>query len=133
MYLEQNLEKLNKKLAQYNICFENKGDKLLLVEKVAYSLNNLPGLKKDLMDTYKLRFQSEGSNKYWCIGNEGIKILSKRELKLEPSNSEEELRNMLTGYINAIKDEELKNCITKVLEQNPFYYEPGSHISPSCV
>ena len=127
LFLEENLAKLNKRLSEHELHFENRGDKLVLVEKVMYRLENLPRLKAELREVYRLRFQGDSDPKYWYIGNEGIKKLSERVLKFQPSKSEAELKTKLTTFIEQIKNAELKECIKKILHENPSYYEsPGA-------
>ena len=88
-----------------------------------YRLNNLPVLKKELREVYSLRFQGDRKPKYWYMGTEGIKKLSSRALKTQPSKSEEELRAKLVNFIGQIETAELKTGIEKILQENPFYYE----------
>jgi len=121
LFLEENLAKLNGRLSENDLHLENQGDKLVLIEKVPYTLNNLPRLKNELKEDYKLRF--DGHRKCWYIGNEGIKKLSNRVLKTQPSKSENELKDKLENFIEQIKNGELKKCIEDFLHENPFYYE----------
>ena len=121
LFLEENLAKLNERLSENDLHLRNQGDKLVLIEKVPYALNNLPRLKNELKEGYKLRF--DGHRKCWYIGNEGIKKLSDRALKTRPSKPEAELRAKLANFIGQIENAELKKCIEKLLHEKPFYYE----------
>ena len=123
MFLEANLTKLNGRLSKHGLHFEKRDDEIILVEEVMYRLNNLPVLKKELRDLYSLMFQGDRKPKYWYIGTEGIKKLSNRELKTQPSLSEAELRAKLANFVEKIENTELKKCIQTVLQENPFYYE----------
>lgn len=88
-----------------------------------YRLNNLPALKKELRTVYSLMFQGDNQPKYWYIGMDGIKKLSNRALKTQPTNSEEELRAKLSTFIEKIEDNELKTCIMNLLKDNAYYYD----------
>jgi putative nucleotidyltransferase with HDIG domain len=123
LFLEANLAKLNGRLSKHGLHFEKRGDEIVLVEEVMYRLNNLPVLKKELREVYSLMFQGDRQPKYWYVGTEGIKKLSSRELKTQPSLSEEELRAKLANFIDQIESVELKTCIESLLQENPFYYE----------
>ena len=123
MFLEANLAKLNGRLFKHGLHFEKRGDEIILVEEVMYRLNNLPVLKKELREVYSLMFQGDRKPKYWYIGTEGIKKLSNRTLKTQPSLSEAELRAKLANFIAQIESVELKTCIETVLQENSFYYE----------
>jgi len=83
----------------------------------------LPALKKELRTVYSLMFQGDHQPKYWYIGTEGIKKLSNRALKTQPTNSEEELRAKLATFIEKIENNELKTCIVNLLHDNPYYYD----------
>jgi len=121
LLFEDNFAKLNEKLSHNNITLENKGDTLVLRENVQYALSNLPLLKDELKEVYKLRFNWD--EKYWFIGNEGIRKLSERVLKFKPSRSETELKAKLANFINQIENDELKECMKKILNANQFFYE----------
>lgn len=121
MFLDENLKKLNSRLAKDGLRFEKEEDKLRLIEETSYILNKLRLLKKELIEKYKLKFNY--NEKYWYIGNEGIQILSKRELKLEPSIDIDVLKSKLREYIEMIDDGTLKECITKTLRNNEFFYD----------
>jgi len=88
-----------------------------------YRLNNRPLLKRELREVYSLRFQGDRKPKYWYIGTEGIKKLSSRVLKTQPSKSEAELRAKLANFIEQIESVELKKCVENLLQENPFFYE----------
>ena len=126
MLFEENFVKLNEKLSLNNIHLENKGDTLVLRENVQYALSNLPLLKVELKEVYKLRFNWD--EKYWFIGNEGIRKLSERVLKIEASRSETELKAKLDTFINQIENVELKECMKKILSENQFFYESPAAI-----
>ena len=122
---EDNLAKLNEKLLLNKLNLENKGDELVLIGP-DYPLYDLPLLKAELQEVYKLRFNN--SQKHWYIGNEGIRKLSERVLKLKPFRSEAELKAKLANFINQIENEELKECMNKILSENQFFYESPSAI-----
>ena len=125
LLFDDNFAKLNEKLLLNNLHLENKGDELVLIEDVPYALSNLPLLKDELKKDYKLRFNWD--KKYWYIGNEGIRKLSERVLKVKPSMSETELKTKLANFINQIENDELKECMKKILSENQFFYEsPGA-------
>lgn len=126
MLFEDNFAKLSEKLSHNNITLENKGDTLVLRENVQYALSNLPLLKDELKEVYKLRFNWD--EKYWFIGNEGIRKLSERVLKFKPSRSETELKAKLANFINKIENVELKECMKKILSENQFFYESPAAI-----
>jgi len=123
VFLEDNLAKLNGRLSKQGLHLEKRGDKIILVEEVAYRLNNRPILKKELREVYSLRFQGDRQPKYWYIGIEGIKKLSNKILKTQPARSEAELRAKFTNIIGQIENVELKTCIETLLQENPYYYE----------
>ncbi len=83
MLFDENFAKLSEKLSHNNITLENNGDTLVLRENVQYALSNLPRLKDELKEVYKLRFNWD--KKYWFLGNEGIRKLSERMLKFKPT------------------------------------------------
>jgi len=126
LLFEDNFAKLSEKLSHNNITLENKGDTLVLNENVRGALNNLPLLKDELKEVYKMRFNWD--EKYWFIGNEGIRKLSERVLKIEPSMSETELKTKLAILVNRIENVELKKCIEKFLSENQFFYESPAAI-----
>ncbi len=121
MLFDENFAKLNEKLLLNNLHLENKGDTLVLRENVKYAFSNLPLLKDELKKVYKLRFNWD--EMYWFIGNEGIRKLSERVLKVEPSMSETELKAKLDNFINQIEHDGLKECMKKILSENQFFYE----------
>ena len=121
MLFEDNLVKLNKKLSLNNLHLENQGDKLVLIEDVPYTIYNLNSLKDELKENYNMRFN--GNEKYWYIGNEGIRKLSERVLKTKPSRSVTVLKDKLDTFINQIENDDLKACMKKVLNDNQFFYE----------
>jgi len=121
LLFEDNLAKLSEKLSPNNIHLENQGDKIVLIENVPFTLRNLPLLVADLKEDYKMRFNWD--EKYWYIGNEGIRKLSERVLKFKPSRSETELKAELANFINQIENEALKECMKKILNENQFFYE----------
>ena len=117
--------KLNERLSEHDIQFEPHADKLILIEKVPHRLNNLPSLKEELKQVYRLRF--DWTSKYWFIGFDGMKKLSERQLKTQPSISETELKQKLSGYVQQIRNEPLKKCVERILKDKPFYCEcPGA-------
>jgi len=126
LLFEENFAKLNEKLSTNNLSLENEGDELVLSRDTKYPLYNLPLLKAELQEVYKLRFNV--TNKYWFIGNEGIRKLSERVLKIEASRSETELKAKLDTFINQIENFELKECMKKILSENQFFYESPAAI-----
>lgn len=123
MFFDENLVKLNAKLAPHDLEFVPHEGRLRLVEKVMYRLNNLPRLKDELKDMYNLRFHGDSDPKYWYIGNEGIKKLSQRSIKYESKFSEDELMTKLGEYIAMISEDTLKQSIENTFSENEFYYE----------
>jgi len=121
LLFDDNFAKLNERLSANNLSLENQGDILVIRENVRGTLNNLSLLKNELRENYKLRFN--WGQKYWYIGNEGIRKLSQRVLKFKPSRSETELKSKFTAFINQIEDNELKRCIEKILIEKQFFYE----------
>jgi 3'-5' exoribonuclease len=125
LLFDDNLAKLNEKLSKNNLSLENRGDELVLIGS-DYPLYNLPLLKAELQEVYDLRFNT--SQKYWYIGNVGIRKLSERVLKLKPSRSDAELIAKLDDFINQIENDKLKECIKKLLSENQFFYESPAAI-----
>jgi len=126
LLFEDNLARLNEKLSTHNLSLENKEDELVLIENVPFALSNLPLLKDELKEVYKLKFN--WNEKYWYIGNEGIRKLSERVLKIKPSRSETELMAKLDNFINQIENNELKECMKKILSENQLFYESPAAI-----
>lgn len=125
MFFDENFAKLNKLVSEHKLHFEKRGTRFILVEQVPRSFNNLSVLKAELKQAYSLRF--DWDNKHWYIGHDGIKKLSERRLKCQPSRPVMELKQKLSGYVNQIKNSELKRCIKQILQDYPFYYDcPGA-------
>lgn len=127
MFLDENLAKLNARIAEHGLNFEKSGDRLVLKEKVMYKFNSLPTLKKEFQELYGLRFKGDDP-KYWYIGNEGIKTLSIRKKKFEPSETQAILIEKLSTYINQIEDAELKACLNKFIKEHTFFEEAPAAI-----
>lgn len=123
MFLKENLAKLNDRLAPEGLHFEEHENRLRLVEAVQYRLNDLPVLKKELQDLYRLKFDWSPGAMYWFIGSEGKRKLNQREIKFSPSLSEAELKASLVKYIEQIVDGDLKDSLVSTLKENEFYFD----------
>lgn len=123
MFLEENIAKLNAKIAPHGLELKEYGERYRLHEEVAYRLNELPVLKEELRGKYKLKFDWDPSAMYWYIGSEGKNILSQRAIKFEPTLSEADLRASLERHIDQISDDNLKKSLRATLEANEFYYD----------
>ena len=125
MFFDENLASLNRLVEDHNLHFEKRGSKVVLVEHVPRTLNNLSTLKERLKQMYNLRF--DWDQKYWYIGHDGMKKLSERKLKCQPSRSADELKQILSDYVGQIQDNELRGCVEQLLSDFPYYFDcPGA-------
>jgi 3'-5' exoribonuclease len=125
MFFEQNLTNLNKLVAPHNLHFEKRGSRLILIEEVPRILNSLSNLKEQLKQKYSLRF--DWNQKVWYIGHDGIKRLSERKMKCQPSRSSDALKQKLSDYVGQISDPQLRSNVEQLLSDFPYYFDcPGA-------
>jgi len=128
LFLEENIAKLNARIAPEGLSFREHDERYRLYEEIKFRLNDRPRLKKELQDKYKLRFDWDPAAMYWYIGSEGKTILSQRAIKFGPTLSEADLRVMLEGHIDQISNDNLKRSLGATLEANGFYYDAPAAI-----
>ena len=105
LYLEENLNKLNKKYNPLGITLKVENDIIKIIEERDFLLQNNETLKLDLRENLSIKFNWK--KKYWYVGIEKQKLLRLRKLKTEPFLSIDELEKKLNEYISMIEDEEL--------------------------
>lgn len=121
--LKENIRLLNIKYKSLNIRFELQGNIISIIQDYVISKN--PALKQALKDQYVMMWNND--QKKWFIGKAGIKILSKKIIKTKPSKSIKELASELVGYIEMIKEPELRNSIKTFMRENrDFFKAPGA-------
>ena len=126
MYLEENLKKLNNEYNAQGISFELQGDIVKVVEGEKYLLNNKPGLKSFLRDKIDMQFNKEW---LWHVGPKGMKILKSSKVKLRATNSFDFLAERLNKYIATIKEDKLRDSVTKLLQnEQRFFTLPAAKI-----
>ena len=119
MYLEENLKRLNKKYNPFGLTFRYEGNIIRIKENPKYSLNNHSEIKQQLKIKYKMQFSPEN---LWHIKKDGIFILKSRLMKTEPTKSIEELTENLKIYIEMINEDDLKDSIKEILNNNQEFY-----------
>ncbi len=119
MDLNVNIEKLNQKYKAYNLRFRPHEDIIIIDED--FVIANDPKLKQELKDLYSIIFDWE--QKFWYIGEIGIKRLTSTQLKVEPSQDLDELKKELIATVEIVKDTELKNLIYDFLKNFPEFFD----------
>jgi len=119
MDLNVNIEKLNQKYRSYNLRFRSHEDIIIIDED--FVISNNPKLKQELKDLYSIIFNWD--QKFWYIGEIGIKNLKSIKLKVEPSQNLDELKKKLMANIEIVKDTELKNLIYNFLKKYPEFFD----------
>ena len=95
-----------------------------VIEDTPFCLNNNSELKEDLKQNYYVTFNQ--INK-WHIGKTDVLRLSRRRIAFKPQKSITRLAEDLKGYINQIKEQELKNSVFLFLrEEWRFFYKPAA-------
>ena len=117
-YYKENFERLKKFYSAYPIKFVEENDYIKVEENWFLSNNN--EIKEHLKQKYKMKYNDKLR---WYIGAEGIKFLSEKPIKEEPTKSIEDLKKKLMVFINRIEEEALKKSIQELLDANPYFYE----------
>jgi len=119
MALQENIEKLNKKYEIYGLQFRSHQDIIIIDDNYAISSNK--NLKQELKDLYSISFDWE--NKYWYIGETGVKYLKTNKIKVAPSEISDDLKKQLLEFIEMIEDKNLGQEIIEFLKNNPDFYQ----------
>ena len=121
--LKENLRLLNIKYGPKNISFELQENIISIKEDYVFYEN--PALKQTLKDQYLIMWNPD--QKKWFIGKAGIKLLSKKIIKTEPSKSIKELMGELVDFINMIEEVELRTSIKTFIKKNQVFFQaPGA-------
>lgn len=121
MILEENIKKLNVKYGPYDLKFKYQRDKGRIIIFENFVINKNKALKNELKTLHSISF--DWDNKYWFIGEIGIKNLSKNIIKVKPSELIEVLKVELSQFIKMIKDERLRESLENLLKNHPEFYE----------
>ncbi|WNZ28660.1 MAG: HD domain-containing protein [Candidatus Bathyarchaeota archaeon] len=120
MYLDENLQRLNKAYNSKGLSFKKDGDYIRIFEKKPYLFNEFETLKALLKNNFDLKFNP---NLIWHFDNSGIEKLSNKKLKWQPFKDVGTLKKELNGHIEKIQEEEMKGSITKFFENNPCFFD----------
>jgi putative nucleotidyltransferase with HDIG domain len=120
VYLEENIQRLNRLYQTMPIRFEKSGDVIKVIESQPFYLNQNNELKNLLRQNYKMQFSQELK---WHIGSEGIKELTERLLKTQPTQPINILQTKLFDVIQKVQEPELKISLQEYFTHHPRFFE----------
>lgn len=124
MYLEENLERLNRSYKIEGLQFRKDGDIIRVVEEKPYLFNKFTTLKNLLKKNFDLRFDSKV---LWHFDSTGIEKLSARKLKWKPTKEINELVIEFRNHIEKLEETKLKDSMNQFFHENPcFFKSPAS-------
>jgi len=126
MYLNENIAQLNKMYKECGIEFRfqksiiPQESIINVVEERPFILNNYPHAKDNLKKKYFMKFNDKHK---WYIGQQGVKYLKSRKIKIKPSYDIKDLKNKLQFFIEMITEIELKESIRLLIHNHDIFYE----------
>lgn len=120
MYLEENLERLNRSYKTEGLQFKKDGNIIRVVEDKPYLFNKFTTLKNLLRKNFELRFDAK---LLWHFDSSGIEKLSARKLKWKPTKDVDELVNEFRTHLERLEEKKLKESMTRFFDQNPCFFE----------
>jgi putative nucleotidyltransferase with HDIG domain len=120
VYLDENLERLNRCYKQEGLQFRKDGDTIRVVEKTPYLFNKFTTLKNLLRKNFDLQFDNK---LLWHFNAAGIEKLSDRKLKWKPTKEINELIVEFRKHLERLEETKLKDSMTQFFHDNPCFFK----------
>ena len=120
MYLEENLDRLNRCYNQEGLQFRKDGDIIRVIEDKPYLFNKFTTLKNLLRRNFELQFDTK---LLWHFSASGIEKLSERKLKWKPTKEISDLIVEFRKHLEMLQEAKLKESLTQFFHDNPCFYK----------